>query len=195
MPITVKQIPPEEAESAPILTLEVQESQVLTAGTGYTINACGYVGSERKANDGCVYMGTRKRSEETNECVNDILIGPEDQGMGERHLLIKYSIEAKSYYIKDLGEGTGTFIKVECPLVLKQGHIISFGDSHMVVHLRPNGKIQLKFLDGPKTDQTLYFVHVTSSTFHANDGVVKIGRMSDCEVRFDDNSLSRYQCS
>ena len=194
MPITVKQIPAEEAENAPVLTLEVQESQVLAPGSTYLINACGYVESERKANDGCVYMGTRKRSPDGNDCVNDILIGPEDQGMGEKHLLIKYSMEAKSYYIKDLGEGTGTFVKVECPLVLKQGHIISFGDSHMAVSLRPNGKIQLKFLDGPKTDQTLYKTLVTHSTFHANDGVVKIGRMSDCEVRFEDNSLSRYQC-
>ena len=57
--------------------------------------------------------------------------------------------------MKDLGEGTGTFIRIDTPLLLKQGHIISFGDSHMPLNIRAGGNIQLKFLDGPKTVQTL----------------------------------------
>jgi len=47
--------------------------------------------------------------------------------------MIKFSNEANSYLLKDLGEGTGTFIKIERPCVLKNGHIISFGENHMVV--------------------------------------------------------------
>ncbi len=35
--------------------------------------------------------------------------------------------------MKDLGEGSGTFIKVETNFVLKNGHIVSFGENHMVV--------------------------------------------------------------
>lgn len=42
---------------------------------------------------------------------------------------------------------------------MKHGYIISFGDSHMVVQFytdqkgdKVNSKMQLKFLDGPKTD-------------------------------------------
>jgi hypothetical protein len=35
--------------------------------------------------------------------------------------------------LKDLGEGSGTFIKVETNFVLKNGHIVSFGENHMVV--------------------------------------------------------------
>jgi hypothetical protein len=35
--------------------------------------------------------------------------------------------------LKDLGEGSGTFIKVESSFVLKNGHIVSFGENHMVV--------------------------------------------------------------
>ena len=58
MPMTVKQVPPEEIEKAPTLCLEVQEGPVLNPGLTYYINACGYKESERKANDGCVYMGT-----------------------------------------------------------------------------------------------------------------------------------------
>jgi len=32
--------------------------------------------------------------------------------MGEKHFMIKYDKLTKKYYIKDLGEGSGTFIKI-----------------------------------------------------------------------------------
>ena len=47
-------------------------------------------------------------------------------------------------------------------------------------------KMQLKFLDGPKTDQTF--------TFSESSGIIRIGRMTNCDIKFDDNSLSRQQC-
>ncbi len=106
------------------------------------------VGSGRTASDGCVYVG--------RDVSNDIVVPAQEQGVGDRHFMVKYSVKAKSYYIKDLGEGTGTFVKIESPLALRQGYIVSFGDSHIVINLRIKGRIQLKFLDGPKTDQTLY---------------------------------------
>ena len=46
-----------------------------------------------------------------------------------------------------------------------------------------SSKIQLKFLDGPKTDQIF--------TFSENSGIIRIGRMTNCDIKFDDNSLSR----
>ena len=93
-----------------------------------------------------------------------------------------------SYYLRDLGDGNGTFVRLDTPLLLKHGFIISFGDSHMVVSIFKDEepRIQLKFLDGPKIDQTFGFKHTY--------GQIKIGRMSDCDVRFDDHSLSRCQC-
>ncbi len=44
----------------------------------------------------------------------------------------------------------------------------------------------MKFLDGPKTDQIF--------TFSENSGQIRIGRMTNCDIKFDDNSLSRLQC-
>ena len=69
------------------------------------------------------------------ELYNDIVINDENGtlGIGKRHFIIKYSTETKNYYIRDLGDGNGTFVKIETPLLLKHGFIISFGDSHMVV--------------------------------------------------------------
>ena len=56
-------------------------------------------------------------------------------GIGKRHMVIKYNEEDKKYYLRDLGDGSGTFIRVDNQkdLILKHGFIVSFGDSHMVV--------------------------------------------------------------
>lgn len=56
-------------------------------------------------------------------------------GIGKRHMVIKYSQMDKKYYLRDLGDGSGTFIRVDNQkdLILKHGFIVSFGDSHMVV--------------------------------------------------------------
>jgi hypothetical protein len=56
-----------------------------------------------------------------------------DTGIGKRHMVIKYNLDNKHYYLRDLGDGSGTFVRLDIPLILKHGYIISFGDSHMVV--------------------------------------------------------------
>lgn len=64
--------------------------------------------------------------------MNDILL-PKCEGFGSWHFAIKYVPDKNHYILRDLGEGTGTFIKVQKQTILKNGHIISYGDSHMVV--------------------------------------------------------------
>lgn len=44
-------------------------------------------------------------------------------------------------------------------------------------------KIQLKFLDGPKIDKIFGF----KDTY----GTIRIGRLGDCDIKFEDNGLSR----
>lgn len=189
-------IPLEEIQNSKKLILEVKDSKSFPLGKTFEINACGCSGSLRAIQDGFTYFGSQLKNAGNNEILNDILFPPGDAGIGSKHFVIKYSMENRAYSIKDLGDGSGTFIKVESPFILKQGNVISFGDSHMLVNLRIKKKIQLKFLDGPKIEQTLYYSLFMKyySTYYAGAGIIKIGRMTDCEIRFDDNSLSRYQC-
>ena len=49
-------------------------------------------------------------------------------------MIIKYSMDDKHYYMRDLGDGSGTFVRLDKPLELKNGFIISFGYSHMAVN-------------------------------------------------------------
>jgi len=55
--------------------------------------------------------------------------------MGQRHMVIKYSPMDQNYYLRDLGNGSGTFIRIDNKkeLILYHGFIVSYGDSHMVV--------------------------------------------------------------
>ena len=82
-------------------------------------------------------FGSQEYSDDHWEFLNDIIIKDDDEslGIGKRHFIIKYNIETKNYYLRDLGDGSGTFIKIETPLILKPGYIISYGDSHMVVQI------------------------------------------------------------
>lgn len=60
---------------------------------------------------------------------------------------------AMNYYLlKDLGEGSGTFVKIEKPLLLKNNSIISYGVSHMGVKIS-NRSLTLTFLEGPSQDK------------------------------------------
>jgi hypothetical protein len=34
-------------------------------------------------------------------------------GIGKRHMVIKYNEEDMRYYLRDLGDGSGTFIRVD----------------------------------------------------------------------------------
>ncbi len=154
-PLAPTMITQDEVDSAPKVALEVLESPTLPKGARFIINAAGYMESKRGAKDGCVYMGTSDHNETTGETPNDIVVPSDEIGMGGVHLVVQYKPEKKGYFMRDCGQGTGTFIKVEQPLILKQGYIISYGDSHMYVNMENKEKIQLKFLDGPKSDQML----------------------------------------
>lgn len=102
-------------------------------------------------------VGSQELTDDRKEAYNDIVLPDEEEqaGIGKRHFIIKYSPDYTNYYVRDLGDGNGTFVRIDTPLLLKHGFIISFGESHMVVSIfneDEESKIQLKFLDGPKID-------------------------------------------
>jgi len=126
-------------------------------GTQLIINAQGLVASPRKKKDGCTIIGSQEPNAITGEHYNDFVIKNEEEkeplpsnqttleqdmqgqnslgGIGKRHMVIKYNELDKKYYLRDLGDGSGTFIRIDNQkdLILKHGFIVSYGDSHMVV--------------------------------------------------------------
>ncbi len=65
------------------------------------------------------------------------MVPQEERGFGKRHFLIKYDTEKKTYYLKDLEEGTGTFIKIAPKWALRNNSVISFGDIHFATLFPP----------------------------------------------------------
>jgi pSer/pThr/pTyr-binding forkhead associated (FHA) protein len=117
-------------------------------------------GKGRGRSDGCVLVGSQEFVGGSEEVYNDVVL--EGEEIGRRHFLIKYNQETTRYYLRDLGDGNGTFVRLDDPLQLKTGYIISFGDNHMFIqiyedHQAKVSKLEIKFLDGPKTDESYLF--------------------------------------
>ena len=212
------------AKRAPTIEMTVLEGtpfselkrSLLEPGAGFseaaiTINSFGLEPpSRRNARDRTVFFGTQDDS----AAVNDVLL-PEGNGFGKQHFFIKYLIESNEYVVKDMGDGTGTFIKIISPIILSSGLIISFGESHMVVGINEknasvsarvknsefsfpvgdekSGGIKegephlvVQFIDGPKAKEVF--------RFRIDDVPVTIGRSEKCKIKFPGSSLSRTQC-
>jgi hypothetical protein len=138
-------------EDPALLKLVILDSLELEIGKEFSLTALGLKGISNRIKDGCVYAGC-------DPTVNDILLSSKEKGAGNRHFMIKYDEKFKSSFaLRDLGEGMGTFIRIDEPLFLKANSIISFGDSHMItlINYADGNKITLKFIDGPKVDQKL----------------------------------------
>ncbi|OMJ66943.1 hypothetical protein SteCoe_36043 [Stentor coeruleus] len=165
------------------LIISVIETMHLVIGNEYEIFPTGLENSKRAIKDSCVYAGTLEK--QGNLIVNDILLPEDEKGAGKRHFMIKYNKEKQNYFLKDMGDGMGTFIRIEQPLKLKNSYIVSFGDSHMMVNIE-NNLLTIRFVEGPKADH--------KSTYSPEDSPIKIGRFNDCDIRFEDTSLSRNHC-
>ena len=162
--------------------LEVQDSPSLRAGKCFVITPSGLRQSNRQMGDGRTIVGT-----EPTNC--DIVLSPEDKDIGKMHFVIEYNQANECFYIKDLGEGNGTFMKIEGSHTLHNGDVLSFGTSHAGVQIQSQGQgstLTLRFFEGPRANDMI--------SFGSNDEFVKIGRVQDCTIVIDDNNLSRYQC-
>ena len=112
MPIGGIVVPQEEIKKAAILKIEVLEGYALPKGTSLQINACGLIGSVRNKSDGCTVIGCQEKGP-NGEIINDFVISNIDSGIGKRHMVIKYNLDNKSYYLRDLGDGSGTFVRLD----------------------------------------------------------------------------------
>jgi len=187
----------------PKLKLVAFEGGVIGQNKEFLINGKGLEFGGRKKADCFVYIGRTLLAKNTHVIINDIAL--DDPEVGEKHAMIRYNQNLKKYFIKDQGQGSGTFLKVEKPTKIHSGSIVSFSDSHMLVNILQQKQkevgdinkenqeddvkdiLMIKFLDGPKAKEIF--------KFSPDNGIVKVGRANDCQIKFEGNSLSRYQCS
>ena len=175
------------------LDLEVINSWNLPKGLKLHINKDKLKNSLRNGNDGKIYFGFENdsNSDINTESKLDYILMPKDNEYDEKfigiHFMIRYDENKCKYYIKDLGSGYGTFIKLINPMKITNNLLINIGESFIVFNLDDDNKnISLKLFTGDEQSETYEY------TF--NKKIITIGRDKDSDVFIDDKLLSRKQC-
>jgi len=175
------------------LDLEVINSWNLPKGLKLHINKDKLDNSLRKVNDGKIYFGYEQ---ECNNYINkesklDYILMPKDNEYDEKyigiHFMIRYDEKKCKYYIKDLGSGYGTFIKLINPLEITNNLLVNIGDTFIVFNLDEDSKnISLKLFTGDEQSENYEFT--------PEKKLIRIGRDKESDIFIDDKLLSRKQC-
>ena len=177
------------------LDLEILSSWSLPKGLQLHINQFGLSNSIRNQNDGIVFFGFQTEEELNNNPYIDYLLGPKDQEYDEhfigKHFQIRYDNTSQKYFIKDLGCGFGTFIKLIDELKIKENMLINMGESYIVFSFGDGEKkseIIIKLFTGDEQISTFKFNS-------ENQNCILIGRDSSlCDITVEDKMLSRVHC-
>ena len=135
---------------------------------------------------GLSILGKPMYSVEQGTFTNDYNFPEGETGIGNRHFYIRYSFEEKKYYLKDLSDGSGTFIKIQCPLQLATGYIISFGDNHMTMSIDDKKQLTVKFLEGIRTNEKY--------TYAPSQMPITMGRLVNNTIVVNSISISKRHC-
>ena len=177
------------------LDLEVINSWNLPKGLKLHINKDHLENSLRNEHDGKIYFGFQKDLNILNEKPYiDYLLLPKENDYDNKfigiHFEIRYDESNSKYYIKDLGSGYGTFIKLVEPLKIKNNLLINIGDTFIVFSFKDNDErsenITLKIFTGNEQSE-IY-------EFNSKKKIIIIGRETSCDVHIEDKLLSRKHC-
>ena len=178
------------------LDLEVINSWNLPKGLKLHINKDKLENSLRNAEDGKIFFGYDKDLANNKNYLSDsvkldYLLIPKDNEYNEKfigiHFVIKYDENNYKYYIKDLGSGYGTFIKLVSPLRIINNLLINIGDTFIVFSLNEeNENISLKLFTGDEQTETYEFT--------PDKKIITIGRDKMSDIYIEDKLLSRKQC-
>ncbi len=177
------------------LDLEVINSWNLPKGLKLHINKDHLDNSLRNGKDGKIYFGYQKDLNILNEKPYiDYLLLPKDNDYDSKfigiHFQIRYDKNNYKYYIKDLGSGYGTFIKLVESLKIKNNLLINIGDTFIVFSFKENDEknenITLKIFTGNEQSE-IY-------EFNSKKKIIIIGRETSCDVHIEDKLLSRKHC-
>lgn len=178
------------------LDLEVINSWNLPKGLKLHINKDKLENSLRNAEDGKIFFGYDKDLASNKNYLSDsvkldYLLMPKDNEYNEKfigiHFVIKYDENNYKYYIKDLGSGYGTFIKLVSPLRIINNLLINIGDTFIVFSLNEeNENISLKLFTGDEQTETYEFT--------PDKKIITIGRDKMSDIYIEDKLLSRKQC-
>jgi len=118
-----------------------------------------------------------------------------DQKNLGRHFQIEFKLETQKYFVRDLGIGYGTFVRLEYPLVLKDNHLINIGETFLVANIildkgnnddgTSSAKMQLRLkIFGIGNNGELFY-------FPTDKKIITIGRQNNVDILIQDKLLSK----
>ena len=176
------------------LDLEILNSWNLPIGLQLHIDQFGLKNSIRNEKDSITYFGYQNEEELNINPYIDYLLGPKDQEYDEqfmgKHFQIRFDWDTKKYYIKDLGNGFGTFVKLINETKIKDNLLINIGETYIVFSFNNENEkdLMIKIFTGDEQCKTYLFNS-------DNQNCIIIGRDSSlCNVFVEDKMLSREHC-
>ena len=200
------------SKTAPILNLEILNSLTIPKNFIIKIGPFGMISNSlRNKKDGIVYFGfILPENDNLNNSI-DFLIKPKDNNNYEerfigRHFQIKFSPYELKYYIRDLGNGFGTFIKLLKEIQIKDNYLINLGNSYIVCtfgddfksdHIENNSNLFENNKDSILNIK-VFSGNSNNNVVSCNPNEIKqihIGREDECDIVIDDSLLSRIHCT
>ena len=171
----------------------------------------GYVNSKREKKDGITYFGYQD-----GDSLVDYQLKNGDSYFNEdifngRHFMIKFNPDDLNYYIKDLGKGFGTFIKIQEWTEIKNNLLLNIGENFIVFSLgdEENEEKEKEELNEDNNDiknenvendiclniKIFNMKNQKIFTLSPDNCPATIGRNSDNSIVIDDDMLSRFHCT
>ena len=199
------------------LNLEIITSSYVSKGTIIKLTPEGYPKGSNYRKDGITYFGYQDSQKNNDNDVSilkliliqsliDYFIKPKDDKIDDRfigrHFQIKYNKKDYEYYLKDLGHGFGTFIKINEWVEIKNNFLLSIGENYIVITLGSKEDMLLNENNTDDNDENIINLKIFSGnirhgnlSFSPKQSPFIIGRSQECDVIIDDNMLSRFHCS
>ena len=173
------------------LTLHFTNSSTL--GDGFKVNLTpeGCEETSRDQSDATTYFGFDPAHSE-----NDIVI-PFDSEVRKkptgRHFQVRYSEDKHAYLIKDLGTGSGAFLRLTTPHSLSTQTLLNIGDSYLFLTLvsvynSPIRQLRVKTFTRDRSSEVLFF-----TVNQIPSAGLRIGRHPICPILILDELLSKVQ--
>ena len=195
-----------------ILEITVIGSQSMSYGTKIKIDKMGLIGkSLRNIKSNITYFGfieDLSLNNENNENSIDYLIPQkkfEDEETDNvkfigRFFSIYFNNKNFNYYLRDLGNCLGTYVKIKESILLKNEDMINVGDTYLIFNFEnDNSKnntnndiinIQIAELNKNNENQNRKF------SFNSSKKIIRIGRKKhNNDIELDDHLVSKVNCN
>ena len=160
--------------------------------TNIEITPLGYIESKRKK-DGITFFGYNNDKEKNEIDININTIEGEnaDEKFYGKHFQIKFNPEDLNYYLKDLGHGYGTFIRINDWVEIKNNLLLNIGENYLIFSLvneeNDDNVLNIKLFSVSNGQNVL--------NFKKENSPITIGRKPENDIYLEDNMLSRVHCT